>query len=150
MNLTCPHCGKLKPTEVVGTKLPGQPAQYFCGKCGRRLGETGKERRCGEISPAQLEEKKVNKPVKTYREMNSLIVGLLRTRGGEIDLYAAARIEELEKALTPFAHIADLWDELRDCGLHPTLSAADIVPLTIEPYRAARKALRGDSELPRR
>lgn len=33
----CPKCGELKPTEVVGTKLPNKPPVYFCGKCGRRL-----------------------------------------------------------------------------------------------------------------
>lgn len=36
----CPECGELKPTEVVGTQVPGKPPVYFCGKCGRRLGET--------------------------------------------------------------------------------------------------------------
>jgi len=36
--MNCPKCGQLKMTDVVGTKLPGKPAQYFCGKCGRRIG----------------------------------------------------------------------------------------------------------------
>lgn len=35
---TCPDCKtELKPTEVIGTKLPDKPAVYFCGKCGARL-----------------------------------------------------------------------------------------------------------------
>ncbi len=35
--MKCPKCGKLKPTEVTATKLPGKPIVYFCGKCGERL-----------------------------------------------------------------------------------------------------------------
>lgn len=78
--------------------------------------------------------------VKTYGEMNSLIVGLLQARSGEVDLYAAARIEELERALEPFARVADLWDELAD-GPYPAYSSVDIIPLAMDPYRSARRAI---------
>ena len=38
----------------------------------------------------------MSQQVKTYPEMNHLIVGILRLRGSPIELYAAQRIEELE------------------------------------------------------
>jgi len=47
------------------------------------------------------------------------------------------RVEELAEALKLFARAADDWDELPG-----TKSARDVVPLTMEPYREARRVLR--------
>lgn len=38
----------------------------------------------------------MSQQVKTYQEMNHLILGILKLRGSPIELYAAQRIEELE------------------------------------------------------
>lgn len=53
----------------------------------------------------------------TYPEMNRQIVGLLRTNGSPTCLYAAARIEELEKQLLFFRNLFECespiwqWEE---------------------------------------
>ena len=52
--------------------------------------------------------------MKTYPEMNAKIVGLLKMKDDPVSIYAAARIEELEKKIA--ALMADLQE--RDQALH--------------------------------
>lgn len=52
----------------------------------------------------------------------------------------AQRVSELIAALTPFAHAADNWDELKK-GPYSSYSITDVIPTTMGPYRAAQAAL---------
>lgn len=76
--------------------------------------------------------------MKTYPAMNAKIVDLLRLRDDPVSLYAAARIEELEKKIAELT--TDLYE--RDMAMQnesEALGSAEIAAAKLEQENAALK-----------
>jgi hypothetical protein len=76
----------------------------------------------------------------TYPEMNRQIVSLLRLGGSALSLYAAARIEELEDALSILLNNLPVFPDTDDPRSH--ITATDLGLLTVGQINAARAALK--------
>lgn len=68
----------------------------------------------------------MSQQINTYPEMNHLILGILRLRGSPIELYAAARIEELE------AEVKELTNKLSAIPSKPLQSVQNPGDFTAE------------------
>lgn len=68
----------------------------------------------------------MSQQVNTYPEMNHLILGILKLRGSPIELYAAARIEELE------AEVKELQNKLSTIPSEPLQSIQQSGAFTAE------------------